>query len=231
MRACDVREQLAKLASPQKALDMMRFFKTGPGQYSEGDVFWGVTSPMVRGVVKEARQLPLQEVEVLLEDEVHEVRACAVLILVARFQKGDLATRKAVIELYLRCARHINNWDLVDISCAILGQWAMEQDSGLLRRLGRSAQMWEQRMGVVGTLPLIKSGDFSHILPLVEELIGHKHDLMHKAMGWMLREVGKKDKAVLEEFLGRHVHSLPRTTLRYAIERFPEPERKAWLKR
>ena len=231
MQAKDVRIRLEALASAEKAVHMQRFFKTGPGQYGEGDVFWGLTSPQVRGIVKDAWPLDLAEVEVLLEDAVHEVRACAVLILVAQFQKGSAEARKAVIDLYLRRADRVNNWDLVDISCAILGQWLKDKDRGLLYRLAESSCMWEQRMAVVGCLPLIKQGDFKDILALSRQLLSHRHDLMHKALGWMLREVGKKDKATLEAFLTAHVQHMPRTTLRYAIERFAPQERKDWLKR
>lgn len=231
MKAQDIRQCLQQHADPEKAVHMQRFFKTGPGQYGEGDVFWGLTSPVVRAVVKQGKGLPLAEVEVLLEDTVHEVRACAVLLLAARFEKGDSAERAAVIDLYLRRADRVNNWDLVDISCAMVGRWLEDKDRSLLHQLAESQNMWEQRIAVVSTLPLIKQGDFKDILALAEKLMGHKHDLMHKALGWMLREVGKKDKVVLETFLAAHVHHLPRTTLRYAIERFPAEERKAWLRR
>ena len=219
------------MADPDKAVHMQRFFKTGPGQYGEGDVFWGLTTPAVRAVVKQGRELPLEEVEVLLEDAVHEVRACAVLILLAQFDRGDVAHREKVIRLYVRRADRVNNWDLVDISCAMLGRWLEDRDRSLLYRMADSPNLWEQRMAVVCLLPLIKKGDFHDILTLTEQLMGHRHDLMHKALGWMLREVGKKDQAVLEDFLGRHVRNLPRTTLRYAIERFPVEERREWLAR
>lgn len=231
MKANDIRQILQQQADSEKALHMQRFFKTGPGQYGEGDIFWGLTSPMVRAVVKQGKVLPLAEMEVLLEDAVHEVRACAVLLLAERYAKGDTATRAAVIDLYLRRSDRVNNWDLVDISCAMVGRWLEDKDRSLLYRLADSPNMWEQRIAVVSTLPLIKNGDFVDILALTKKLMGHPHDLMHKAMGWMLREVGKKDKGVLERFLGTYVRRLPRTTLRYAIERFPEEERKVWLHR
>lgn len=231
MNAQKIRQLLQAQAHPEKVAHVQRFFKTGPGQYGEGDVFWGIPTPEIRAVVKQGRDVPLAEIEVLLEDAIHEVRACAVLLLVARFDKGDEAQRAEVIDLYVRRAQRINNWDLVDISCAIVGRWLEDKERSLLYRWADSANMWEQRIAVVSTLPLIKKGDFKDILALTEKLMGHKHDLMHKAMGWMLREVGKKDKAVLEGFLDKYVRLLARTTLRYAIERFPEDERKAWLRR
>lgn len=235
LTASILRDRLLALADPARAAHHLRFFRTGPGEYGEGDHFLGLTSPQVRAVAKDGRGLTLTEVERLLDDAVHEIRACGLVILVEQFKKADEVARKAIIELYLRRTDRINNWDLVDISCAILGQWLADkprdQIEALLDRLAASPVMWEQRIAVVSTLPLIKSGDFQDILRLAERLKSHPHDLMHKALGWMLREVGKKDKTVLDAFLERHVRTLPRTTLRYAIERFPEPERKAWLRR
>ena len=230
MTALSVRESLRALANPAKAAEMARFFKTGPGEYAEGDLFWGLTAPQVRALAKAARELPLDQAERLLEDPVHEARSCALVILVERFKKADAEGQSQIIELYLRRADRINNWDLVDISAAMLGWWLSGRDRSLLYRLAESPNLWEQRMAVVGTLPLIKAGDFTDILALSERLLTHRHDLMHKAVGWMLREVGKKDRSVLEAFLERHAQAMPRTSLRYAIERFPEEERKAWLR-
>ncbi len=231
LTAKEARELLAGGAAPEKARDMSRFFKTGPGQYAEGDVFWGIGAPRMRAVAAAAVALPLPEVERLLEDPVHEVRACALVIMTLRFKKGDETQRGEIIDLYLRRADCVNNWDLVDISAGMLGEWLLRRDRAVLRRLADSPILWRQRIAVVATLPLIKAGDFTDILDLTRRLIRHPHDLMHKALGWMLREVGKKDKAALETFLEHHVHDLARTTLRYAIERFPEAERKAWLQR
>lgn len=231
LTAEQARDLLAREASPEKARAMSRFFRTGPGEYAEGDVFWGVVAPRMRAVAAAAVALPLPEVERLLEDPVHEVRACALVILTLRFRKGDESQQAAIIDLYLRRADCANNWDLVDISAGMLGEWLRRRDRAVLRQLADSPVLWRQRIAVVATLPLIRAGDFTDILDLTRRLIRHPHDLMRKALGWMLREVGKRDKAVLEGFLERHVHDLARTTLRYAIERFPEAERKAWLQR
>lgn len=231
MDAATVRALLEAEADPEKAIQMKRFFKTGPGEYGEGDSFWGLSTPQIRKIVKTARQLPLVEIERLLEDPVHEVRACGLLILVDRFGKGSEQERETLVALYLQRTDRINNWDLVDISASIIGVWLKDKKRDLLYRLADSSNLWEQRIAVVSTLALIKNDDFTDILALADKLRTHRHDLMHKALGWMLREVGKRDKAVLEHFLERSVSDLPRTLLRYAIERFPEPERKAWLKR
>lgn len=226
-----VRGLLADAANPDAARQTRRFFKTGPGGYAENDVFWGVTAPRMRAVAAAAAALPLEEVERLLDDPVHEVRACALVILTLRFARGNDAQQSEIIQLYLRRTDRVNNWDLVDISAGMLGEWLRRRDRAVLRRLADSAVLWEQRIAVVATLPLIKAGDYTDMLELAERLCRHPHDLMHKAIGWMLREVGKRDKAVLEGFLECHLRELPRTTLRYAIERFPEAERRAWLRR
>lgn len=231
MDAATVRALLEVEADPERAAHLKRFFKTGPGEYGEGDIFWGVPTPQIRKIVKTVRHLPLSEMERLLEDPVHEVRACGLLFLVDHFKKGTEQQREALVDLYLRRTDRINNWDLVDISASVIGLWLRDKERDPLYRLADSSNLWEQRIAVVSTWALIKDNDFTDILALAEKLHTHPHDLMHKALGWMLREVGKRDKAVLEQFLDRHVSNLPRTLLRYAIERFPEPERKAWLHR
>lgn len=231
MDAAAIRTLLDEQADPRRAEQSRRFFKTSPGQYAEGDVFLGLTAGQVRSAARQGRDLSPVEVEKLLNDPAHEARSCGLLILVGQFQKADEQGRRALIDFYLAHTDRINNWDLVDTSAGILGEWLRDKDRSLLARLGDSSSLWEQRIAVVATLPLIKRGDFADILALAEKLQSHPHDLMHKALGWMLREVGKKDKATLEGFLERRARTLPRTTLRYAIERFPENERKAWLKR
>lgn len=231
MDAAAIRALLAAQADPRRAEQSGRFFKTGPGQYAEGDVFLGLSTPQMTAIARQGRDLSLADVEKLLDDPAHEARSCALCILVERYKKTDASTRRAIVDFYLGHTARINNWDLVDASACILGHWLIDKDRDILYRLADSANLWEQRLAVVSTLTLIKRGDFTDILALAEKLQGHPHDLMHKALGWMLREVGKKDKAVLEAFLGRFITTLPRTTLRYAIERFPEAERKAWLKK
>lgn len=218
-------------ANPDAARQMRRFFKTGPGGYAQGDIFWGVVAPRMRAVAAAAAALPLAEVERLLDDPVHEVRACALAILTLRFRKGNETQRREIIRLYLRRTDCVNNWDLVDNSAGMLGEWLRCRNRAVLRRLADSSVMWEQRIAIVATLPLIRAGEYADILDLAARLRRHPHDLMRKAIGWMLREVGKRDKAALEGFLKAHLRDLSRTTLRYAIERFPEAERQAWLRR
>lgn len=225
-----VRVRLRDLADPVRAEGLKRFFKTGSGQYGEGDVFWGIRVPEIRAVAKTALALPLEQVEILLEDAVHEVRLCGLLILVERFRKADEAGRAASAELYLRRTDRINNWDLVDSSACLPGEWLRDKDRAPLHALGASVNMWEQRIAVVACHVYIRQGDFADIFLLCRNLLGHPHDLMHKAMGWMLRETGKRDKPALEAFLAAHGGAMPRTMLRYAIERFPRQERDWWLR-
>lgn len=223
--------KLESYADPQRALGQLRFFKTGKGQYGEGDIFWGITVPIVRAAAKEYKNLPLNEVEILLNHATHEVRLCGLLVLVEAFKKADEQKRGAIMALYLKRTDRINNWDLVDLSVNMLGMWLLDKDRALLYTLAVGTTMWEQRMAVVATNVFIRAGDFTDILQLCRQLMGHPHDLMHKAMGWMLREVGKKDRAVLTDFLQHEWQRMPRTMLRYAIEHYPEVERKAWLQR
>jgi hypothetical protein len=226
-----IQRRLRQFASKEKAALLQRFFKTGPGQYGEGDRFLGVMVPHIRQVVKEFPDIPLAEAQKLLRSPRHEERLCALLILVHQFERGDDALRKKVYLLYLRNTRYINNWDLVDLSAPkIVGSYLDGGSRSLLYRFVRSTSLWERRIAILATFPYIKKGDFSDALALAEMLLADDEDLMHKAVGWMLREVGKKDVTVLEKFLKAHHAAMPRTTLRYAIERFPEAKRKKYLK-
>ena len=225
-----IQKRLRQFASKAKAALLQRFFKTGPGQYGEGDKFLGVMVPQTRQVVKEFLDTPLAEVVKLLRSPWHEERLCALLLLVSKFERGDDVMRKKVFGLYLRNTQYVNNWDLVDLSAhKIVGPYLDGGSRSLLHRLVRSKSLWERRIAVVATFPYIGRSDFADSLALAEKLLDDDHDLMHKAVGWMLREVGKKDTVVLEEFLKKHHHAMPRTTLRYAIERFPEAKRKRYL--
>ncbi len=226
---------------------LMRFFKTGPGQYGEGDEFLGLKVPQTRAVVKEVRrQLADEEIVKLLYSPLHEVRLCGLLLMVEEMKtavptrrgKDDAAKsvrRDAIARLYLKHARQANNWDLVDLSCQyILGPWIRlsdRPDYGVLMQLAESDNLWEQRIAVVTTLDFVRQGILGPSLALADKLIGHRHDLIHKAVGWILREVGKRDTDTLRDYLDRQYALLPRTTLRYAIERLPERERKSWLSR
>lgn len=228
---------------------LMRFFKTGKGEYGEGDRFLGLKVPQTRAIVKEARlQVELEEIEHLLYSEWHEVRLCALLLLVEEMKanipkkkdseqtlKGKAEKRELLARFYLRHARQANNWDLVDLSCEyVLGVWLRLSGNGdydALYRLAESDNLWEQRIAIVSTLEFIRNGIFHPTIRISEMLIRHPHDLIHKAIGWMLREIGKRDQNTLLNYLEKNFYRLPRTSLRYAIERLPENERQYWLKR
>lgn len=223
-------QRLRSLADPAVAAVSVRFFKTGPGEYGEGDVFIGIKSPTLKAVAKEFKGLPLAEVERLLHSQVHEDRTLALVILVGQFAKGDEAARKQIYDLYLANTRHINNWDLVDVSAPqIVGGYLEERSRKPLERLARSASLWERRTSIVATHWFIRHGDFSDTLKIARRLLVDKEDLIHKAVGWMLREVGKRNVAALESFLDEHCRTMPRTALRYAIERLPEVKRRAYM--
>ena len=226
--AWPVHPEIRRLADPRRADVLRRYFKTGPGEYGAGDVFAGVTVPQLRAIAKGCRDLSLADVRRLGTSKIHEDRLLALLILVDRFQREP----EAVYRAYRALVPHINNWDLVDLSApAILGGWLDGRSLAPLRTWASSKNLWVRRMSIVATYHFIRRDRFAPTLDVARRLLADPHDLIHKATGWMLREVGKRDEAVLVDFLGRHLRRLPRTTLRYAIERFPERERRAWLRR
>ena len=234
MTAAFILSELQSVGTPEKAVHLSRFFKTGPGQYGEGDQFLGVVVPQTRSIAKANKATPFDELQLLLDSPWHEARLCALLILVYRFQdrKAMPEEREAIFRFYLKNMRRCNNWDLVDLTCRdIVGEYLVDKDRSLLYRLAESENLWEQRISIVSTWAFIRRNDFGDTLELSERLIGHKHDLMHKAVGWMLREVGKKERQTLTDFLERNATRLPRTALRYAIEHYPEPERQYFLKK
>ena len=230
--AAAVRRQLKTMANPEKAAFFPRFFKAGPGEYAEGDKFIGVIVPNQRKVAKQFRDLPQTEIDKLLNDPVHECRLTGLLILVGQFERSkDQAQRKSIMQYYLSRTDAVNNWDLVDSSAhKILGKWLVDRkDRRVLDRLAKSKNMWEQRIAMVATYTLIKNGELDDTLRLAEKLLSHKHDLIHKAVGWMLREAGKQDDKVLLAFLDQHAHRMPRTMLRYSIEKLSDARRKKYL--
>lgn len=228
--AIAAQQRLRSLGCPEQAAILARFFKTGPGQYGEGDRFIGVKVPLTRQVAKEFRHLPIPEIECLLHSDIHEERLLALVILVGQFEKGDDPTRKTIYNLYLANTRHINNWDLVDLSAPqIVGGYLKTKSRKPLDRLAKSASLWERRISIVATHWFTRHGESIDTLRIAEKLLGDKQDLIHKAVGWMLREVGKRDQAMLEEFLSQHCRIMPRTMLRYAIERFPEEKRRTYM--
>jgi len=228
--ARDALDRLQALGSPESAAFAARYFKTGPGQYGEGDVFLGIRVPALRKLAGEFRDLPEGEVLSLLGSEFHEARLLALLIWVRAASRGDEATRRRIYDLYLANTRSVNNWDLVDASARqIVGGYLHDKDRGPLHRLARSKSVWERRIAIVATHDFIARHDFADTLEIAEVLLGDPHDLIHKAAGWMLREVGKQDRAALEGFLRTHHRAMPRTMLRYAIEQFPPDVRRAYL--
>ena len=222
---------LRSLANPHHAAVLARFFKTGPGQYGEGDVFIGVKVPVLRKLAKEYKTLPLSEVEILLHSKIHEARLVALLILILQAAKSDAKGRKVIYDLYLANTQHINNWDLVDLSAPrIVGAYLEKKNRRPLYRLASSSSLWKRRISIMATFHFIRQEDFGDTLSIAEKLLDDKEDLIHKAVGWMLREVGKRELAVEEGFLQKHYRVMPRTMLRYAIEKFPEYKRQAYLK-
>jgi len=231
MTAKEVRMKLKSLGSPQRAEMSKRYFKTGPGQYGEGDIFYGSSAAEMRGLAREYQLLAEDEILTLLRAPFHEERAVALLIFVRRFAKADPPTRKRIYELYLAHTAFINNWDLVDVSAPhVVGAYLFDKSRKPLYRLAGSTSLWERRISIVSTFYFIRQNDFSDTLALAQRLLSDKEDLMHKATGWMLREVGKRDGDTARRFLAEHYRRMPRTMLRYAIERFPETERQAYLK-
>lgn len=222
---------LKKKADPTKAAFFPRFFKTGPGDYGEGDVFLGVTVPQIRLVVKLHADISLNDCLKLLKNPIHECRLAALLILVQQYKKADLNKKAKIVDLYLKNTKYINNWDLVDSSAdKIIGAWVDETGNvGLLGELASSKNLWKQRIAMIATLHFIRNNVFDHTYRIAKVLLHHPHDLIHKATGWMLREAGKRDVKSLEAFLKKHYKTMPRTMLRYAIEKFSETKRKAYL--
>lgn len=218
--AAALRARILSLGSPERARGVLRYFKTALGEYGEGDVFVGVSVPELRRVAREYRALSLAAVFLLLRDPVHEVRMFALLLLVDAFQRGDPRQRELVYRRYLKSARFINNWDLVDVSAAqIVGAWLLGRDTSPLDTLARSPVLWERRISIVATHLFIRQGCCTETLRIAEALLKDKEDLIHKATGWMLREVDKRDPAALDAFLAAHRDAMPRTMLRYALER------------
>ena len=232
MKSIEIQKELETYVDPVKREYLTGFFKTGKGQYGEGDKFLGVVVPNTRIVAKRHKDIPFEVMAELLQSEWHECRLCALLMMVERFKKSDEKEREAIYRFYLSQTERINNWDLVDLSAPyIVGEYLRDKSRDDLYRLAESNLLWEQRIAVVATVTLIRNNDFTDILRLAELLLQHKHDLMQKAIGWMLREMGKKDRDLLLRFLDKYRMVMPRTMLRYSIEKLTEAERKYYMKR
>jgi len=234
MNAEFILQELLSVANPEKAKFLQGFFKTGKGQYAEGDILLGIVVPHTRDIVKRSPPLPFSEIQILLDSKYHEARLAGLLFLAKQFKKAKKEDeRKAIFDFYLQNARKANNWDLVDVTCRdVVGEYLLDkEDREILYRLAESDNLWEQRMAIVSTWTFIKHKQFDDTLALAEKLLNHKHDLMHKAVGWMLREVGKKDRTTLVDFLEIHYTKMPRTALRYAIEHFDAEERERFMEK
>ena len=231
MKLQDIRSKLQKLGNKQKAKVLQRFFKTSLGDYGEGDIFLGARVPDIRKLAKEYQEIRIIEVQKLLKSPFHEERLLALLILVIKYSKGNDVVKKRIYELYLKNTRHINNWDLVDLSAEkIVGDYLMDKSKKSLYNLAKSKSLWERRISIMATFHFIKQNKYFETLIIAEMLLTDKEDLIHKAVGWMLREVGKRHMQTGEKFLNEHYKKMPRAMLRYAIERFPESKRQGYLK-
>lgn len=232
MNLPDLRHKLRQAATPEQAAIARRFFKTGPGEYGEGDCFLGLKVPQLRAELPHTDALSEADVLHLLHSEWHEERLLALLVLGRRFSraKKDATAQQRLVSLYLAHTQWINNWDLVDSSAPhLLGVWLLRRDRAVLDTLAASTSLWEQRIAILATQAFIRAGDFADTLRLSVHFLSHPHDLMHKACGWMLREVGKRDVKSLRAFLDQHAAQMPRTMLRYALEKLPETTRQAYL--
>lgn len=230
MTAQKIQKRLRQFASKKKAKVLQGFFKTGPGEYGAGDVFLGVVVPDARKVAKEYQGTPLSEIMILLKSAIHEERLLALFMLVSAYAKGDDALKKKVFSLYLKNTKYINNWDLVDLSAPnIVGAHLLDRSRKPLYAFAKSRDLWKRRIAILATFQFIKRNDFEDTLGISKILLTDDHDLLHKAVGWMLREMGKRDIAAEEQFLQQHYKKMPRTMLRYAIERFPEVKRRKYL--
>jgi 3-methyladenine DNA glycosylase AlkD len=227
----DIHDRLQQLADPDDARFLQGYFRTGPGEYGEGDRFLGIRVPVLRKLVREYRGLPLDAAAELLRSPWHEARLLALLLMVDAYGRGTAQAREAIHRLYLESTAYVDNWDLVDTSApGIVGAHLEAGDRGLLERLARSDSLWERRIAIIATQHFIRGGDFGTTLRIAEMLVDDGHDLIHKAVGWMLREVGNRDRAAEEAFLRRHHRTMPRTMLRYAIEKFSPELRQAYLR-
>lgn len=224
----DVIKDLKKLSNPTKAKILQRFFKTGKGEYGEGDIFWGITVPDIRKISKKYKSFSIKQIRKLIKHQVHEIRLCGLLILVENFKKDP----ENIYRFYLAHTKYVNNWDLVDLTAGhIISQYLFKKDKTTLYLLAKSKNLWERRIAIIATFYFIKKGFYQDTFKIAEILLNDKHDLIHKAVGWMLREIGKQiDEKIEEEFLKKYAVKMPRVMLRYAIERLPKNKRNYYLK-
>ncbi len=231
MSVKEIKDKLKKLGNNKRAEQSRRYFKTGPGEYGEGDIFVGIRVPELRKLSRAYRDIPLETTEILLNSPIHEERLLALLILVLKYAGSDTGEQKRIYRLYLKNTRFVNNWDLVDASAHyIVGPFLMDKNKRPLYRLAASKNIWDRRIAIMSTFHYIRQNIYSETLKIADTLISDNEDLIHKAVGWMLREIGKRDLQTEEEFLRPRYKAMPRTMLRYAIERFPAAKRQRYLK-
>ena len=222
-----LKKELSKLENKEKSEILSRFFKIGKGQYSEGDIFLGITVPQQRKIAKEYSNLTLEDLQELISSKIHEHRLVSLLILITKYKNS----KKEIFDFYLKNTKNINNWDLVDLSAPnIVGNYLIQKDKSILYKLAKSNNLWEKRIAILSTFEFIKNNEFEDTLKISEILLSDKHDLIHKAVGWMLREIGKRNQKIEEQFLKKHYKNMPRTMLRYAIEKFEKDKREQYLK-
>ena len=227
----DLRDSLNKRINPEQAKVYLRFFKTGKGEYGEGDEFLGIKVPVSRQISKQFKDLPLLEIQELLNSKIHEERLIALFILTEQYRRADYKKKKNIYNFYLKNSKRVNNWDLVDLSAErIIGAYLLDKDKKILFRLAKSKNLWERRIAIMSTFHFIKEGFYNTTFEISDMLLQDEHDLIHKAVGWMLREIGNRNLAEEENFLNKNYKTMPRTMLRYAIEKFPEKKRQAYLK-
>ncbi len=232
-RVEDLKKEFRELANPEQAEISQRFFKTRKGEYGEGDFFLGIKVPVQRQIAKKYLSLSFKELQELLNSKFHEERLIALIILTNQYKKSkkDKLKKRQIFEFYLKNISRINNWDLVDLSAPnIVGEFLQKEDTDILKQLAKSKNLWERRIAIISTYNFIRKRNFGETLAISEILMKDQHDLIHKSVGWMLREIGKRNKGVLEIFLNQRYKEMPRTMLRYAIEKFPKEEREKYLK-
>jgi len=231
MNVRTIKSKLREFANKKNAEVAQRFFKTGPGEYGEGDKFLGIRVPVLRKLAKEYQTITVEEAGRLLKSPIHEERLLSLFILIHIYSKGEEAVKKGIYKLYLNNTKFVNNWDLVDASAEhIVGNFLLNKGKNPIYRLAKSEDLWERRISIMSTFYFIKHGQYSETMKISKVLLHDNEDLIHKAVGWMLREVGKRNLPLEEEFLKKYYKEMPRTMLRYAIERFPEPKRLRYLK-
>jgi 3-methyladenine DNA glycosylase AlkD len=233
MTIAELKRELDRLKNPSQAKILSCFFKTGPGEYGEGDEFLGIKVPVQRKIANKYKDISLSEVQELLGSKIHEHRLVALLILVKKYEIGDEKEKKQIFDFYLNNTKNINNWDLVDVTSPnIVGNYLLDKDRKILYKLAKSSNLWEKRIAIISTFAFIKNKEHKDTIAISEILLQDKHDLIHKAVGWMLREVGKRvSEEELEKFLKKHHKTMPRTMLRYAIERFRKEKKQKYLKK